>query len=271
MEWKQVTEVLLPIIATHGVRIFAALIGFWVAMRLASVAQHRVTATLRAREFDTTLSIFFGNFVRWLLLVVSILAILGVFGVETSSFAAVIGAAGLAAGLAFQGTLSNFSAGVMLLVFRPFKVGDRIEIGDSRGTVAEIGIFATCLDTTDKRRKILPNSLVNSAVIENQSYHEIRRVDVTCHFGPSCDPAAIRAMLDRVGQKWHRPAGGRPFEIVVKRLHAHGSEWELRLFAPMREHNDLMYGAQEDVLAGMVADGLPAPGVFGDPPMANRR
>ena len=264
MEWKQVTEVVLPIVATHGIRVIAAMVGFWVAMRLASAAQHRVTNALRSREFDTTLSIFFGNFVRWLLMVVSVIAILGVFGVETSSFAAVIGAAGLAAGLAFQGTLSNFSAGVMLLVFRPFKVGDRIEIGPSRGTVMEIGIFSTILDTTDKRRKILPNSLVNTAVIENHSVHEERRVDVTCWFAAEAPPDKIRALLDRVGAKWNRPLSGRAHYAVVKRLHPHGSEWELRCYAPMREHNDLVYGMQEDVLQGMAEAGISAPGALAE-------
>lgn len=259
MEWKQVIDVIVPIAAAQGLRIIGALVFFWVAMRISHVAQQRITRGLSARDFDTTLSLFFGNLVRWLVLLVSILSILGIFGVETSSFAAVIGAVGLATGLAFQGTLSNFAAGVMLLVFRPFKVGDRIVVGEHRGAVAEIGIFATALDTTDKRRKVLPNSMVNSAAIENHSHHEVRRVDVTCHFAPECPPDRIRVMLDRIGAKWTQP-GARPHEIVVKRLHPYGSEWELRIFAPMREHNDVMYGANEEVLQGAVAEGLLAPG-----------
>ncbi len=261
MDWKQVVDVILPIAAAQGLRIIGALVFFWVAMRLSNLAQQRITRGLRAREFDTTLSLFFGNIVRWLVLLVSILSILGIFGVETSSFAAVIGAAGLAAGLAFQGTLSNFAAGVMLLVFRPFKVGDRIVMGEHKGVVAEIGIFATALDTTDKRRKVLPNSMVNSAAIENHSHHEVRRVDVICHFAAECPPEGIRVMLDRIGAKWTQ-AGLRPHEIVVKRLHPYGSEWELRIFTPMREHNDVLYGAQEEVLQGTVTDGLRAPGTI---------
>lgn len=259
MDWNHVVDVIVPIAATQGLRIIGALVFFWVAMRISNVAQQRITRGLRARDFDTTLSLFFGNVVRWLVLLISILSILGIFGVETSSFAALLGAIGLATGLAFQGTLSNFAAGVMLLVFRPFKVGDRIVIGEHRGVVSEIGIFATALDTTDKRRKVLPNSTVNSAAIENHSFHEVRRVDVVCYFAAECPPARIRAMLDPIGAKW-TPPGARPHEIVVKHLHPYGSEWELRIFAPMREHNDVLYGAQEEVLQGTVDSGLQAPG-----------
>lgn len=259
MDWNYVTTVILPLVVTFGLRVAAALVGFWLALRLANLVQQRITAGLKSREFDVTLSLFFGTLARWLIMIMSVLAILGVFGVETASFAALIGAAGFAAGLAFQGTLANFAAGVMLLLFRPFKVSDRIVVGSHKGAVAEIGIFATSIDTTDKRRKVLPNSMVNAGVIENHSHHPVRRVDVVCYFGGENPPQAIREMLSTVGAKHTKP-GLRAFEIVVKRLHPYGSEWELRIFAPCFDHNDVLYEAHEDVLRGMAAAGITPPG-----------
>jgi len=240
MDWNQAVETLLPVLVTHGLRIGGALLGLWVAVRLAGQAQRRITAALQVREFDITLSMFFGSLARWLLLAVCILAILGVFGVETASFAAIIGAAGLAFGLAFQGTLSNFSAGVMLLVFRPFTVGDRIEINGVRGRVSEIGLFTTAVDTTDRRRQILPNSMVNTSVIQNQSHHETRRVDVAVYFAADCEPGVIRATLADIGRRFNRVEIRQEADIVVKRLHPWGSEWELRIFVPMLEYNDVL-------------------------------
>src|SRR4051794_35455351 len=111
---------MIPLATAYGVRIVGVLVAIWVSFKVAGWLQHRVTSGLRSRKFDETLAIFFGNVLRWLILVAAVLACLSVFGIETTSFAAIIGAAGLAVGLAFQGTLSNFAAGVMLLVFRPF-------------------------------------------------------------------------------------------------------------------------------------------------------
>ena len=124
----------LPILITYGLRCLGVLFAVWVAFKLAGWLQSRTTSVLLSRQFDATLSIFFGSLIRWLIIAAAVVACLGVFGIETTSFAALIGAAGLAVGLAFQGTLSNFAAGVMLLVFRPFKVGDYIVAGARRAS-----------------------------------------------------------------------------------------------------------------------------------------
>jgi small conductance mechanosensitive channel len=150
----------------------------------------------------------------------------------------------------------------MLLVFRPFKVGDRIEIGDVKGRVSEIGLFTTAIDTTDRRRQILPNSMVNTSVIENHSHHPTRRVDVTIYFAADCAPEEIRTLLTELGLRFNRPEVRPQADIVVKRLHPWGSEWELRLFVPMIEHNDVLYATHEAVLQGMAARGLHPPAEY---------
>ena len=175
---EEMLATLVPLVTSYGLRIVGVLFALWASFRIAGWLQNRVTRGLRQRSFDETLSIFFGNLLRWLVLVAAVLACLGVFGIETTSFAAIIGAASLAVGLAFQGTLSNFAAGVMLLVFRPFKVGDYIVAGGKEGKVAEIGLFVTALDTVDNRRIFLPNTAIGSGAIENNTAHPVRRIDI---------------------------------------------------------------------------------------------
>ena len=120
---------------------------------------------------------FVSNFVYFVLLASVIIAVLGLFGIETTSLVAVLGTAGLAIGLAVQGTLANFSSGVMLLLFRPFHVGDYIDAAGVAGTVSEIGVFSTVLNTPDNVRIIVPNSGIFGATIKN--FPQMTRVETT--------------------------------------------------------------------------------------------
>jgi small conductance mechanosensitive channel len=126
----------------------------------------------------------------------ALLAALGMFGIRTTSFAAVIGAASLAIGLAFQGTLSNIASGVMLLIFRPFTVDDVINAAGITGKVIEIGLFTTAFDTLDNRRIFVPNALIFGGTIENVTFHEKRRVDVSVGTDYGADLDEVRAVLD---------------------------------------------------------------------------
>jgi small conductance mechanosensitive channel len=152
--------------------------------------------TYRAR-LDPTLGSFFANAARWGVLTLGVVTCLGVFGVQTASFAAVIAALGLAIALAFQGTLSNIASGVLLLVFRPFKVGDSVVIAGVAGVVNEIDLFTTALDTADGRRVIVPNAQIAGAVIDNQSHHPRRRFEVLLSVNFDADPSVTEAALSR--------------------------------------------------------------------------
>ncbi len=161
------------VIAEWGLAVLGAivllLVGRWVAM-WARRATRR--ASERARV-DPTLAGFLSVAVYWLVLIFVIVAALGIFGIPTASFVAVLGAAGLAIGLAFQGTFSNFASGVMLLLFRPISVG-----AGTSGTVKGIGIFSTTMDATDNVRVIVPNSRIFGETIKNYSANETRRIDL---------------------------------------------------------------------------------------------
>jgi small conductance mechanosensitive channel len=151
-------------------------IGFWVAGR---ARRFLIRMGEKYDQFDVTLSYFLGSFARYTIYAVTLLTVLSQFGFETTSLIALLGAAGLAIGLALQGTLSNVAAGMMILFFRPFKVGDFIDAGGELGTVKQINLFATELASGDNVQVFLPNSRVWGAAIRNFSGHSTRRIEIT--------------------------------------------------------------------------------------------
>lgn len=183
------------LVTTWGLRVIGAIavliIGRWLARRLRT----GVRRVLERREADPTLVPFVSGILYWLALGLVVIVVLGLFGIPTASFVAVLGAAGLAVGLALQGTLSNFAAGVMLLLFRPFKAGDFVGAAGVEGKVVEIGIFSTTLNTPDNIRLILPNSEVFGSVIKNYTGNDIRRIDLVVGVGYDDDLGRARAAL----------------------------------------------------------------------------
>ena len=221
---------LIPTLIDYGVRIIGVLFALWLSFRIARWAESRVVGTLTKRSFDKALTLFFGSLIRWLFIVTAVLACLSVFGIETTSFAAILGAAGLAVGLAFQGTLSNFSAGVMLLTFRPFKIGDMVVVDGNLGAVAEIGLFTTSLDTLDNRRIIIPNGTVISGTIENHTHNEKRRVDIDVGVAYDEDLDRVREVLDAAaaGVPGRDPEAGH--EIILLKLNESSVDWQVRVW-----------------------------------------
>ncbi len=184
---------LLPLLIEHGLSMIGAvlilIIGFWLAGRAQAFT---VKALDKPLNSDAMLKGFFGSIVRYLVIIATILAVLGQFGIETTSLIAVLGAAGLAIGLALQGTLSNVAAGVMLLVFHPFRVGHFVELGGVSGTVKNLNLFTTELATGDNVQIIIPNSGVWGQSLKNYSVHATRRVDMV--FGIAYDADIDKAM-----------------------------------------------------------------------------
>jgi small conductance mechanosensitive channel len=151
------------------------ILGFWFSGRISNIIRTRLS---RIKSVDATLSPVIASVIRYVILLIAFVAGLGSFGIETTSIIAVIGAAGLAVGLALQGTLSNVAAGVMLLFLRPFKVGDWMETSTVSGTVNEIGLFSTIINTFDNIYISVPNSSIWGSIIINHSKYNTRRMDL---------------------------------------------------------------------------------------------
>jgi len=169
-------------------------VGWWVA-GLVTGATRRV---LTRHDVDATLTGFAANLTRMGLLALVVIVALGQMGVETTSFAAVIAAAGLAIGLALQGSLGNFASGVMLIALRPFKAGDYIEAAGTAGTVTEVQVFATTLTTPDNRVVIVPNGQITAGNIVNYSAKDTRRLDLVFGIGYGDDIVKARALLQDI-------------------------------------------------------------------------
>ncbi|MEQ8848305.1 MAG: mechanosensitive ion channel [Botrimarina sp.] len=218
-----------------GMRVALVLVILFLAMTLAGWVGAAARASLTRMRFDATLAKFLSKLARWGVLLLAGLTCLSYFGVETTSFAAVIGAAGFAVGLAFQGTLSNFAAGAMLLMFRPFKVGDVVNIGGNLGIVDEIELFTTTIDTFDNRRFVVPNGDVFGATIENVTFHPRRRVDVEVGSSYSADIDATRRALEQAIEAAEGKLADPEPAVVLNGLGASSVDWRVSVWAPTSE------------------------------------
>jgi small conductance mechanosensitive channel len=179
-----------------GKNLIVALAIFYIGRFFIGLVVRGLRKVLQTHAVDKTLETFVCNLVRTVLLIVVIIAAIGALGIQTTSFIAIFGAAGLAIGLALQGSLSNFAAGVLIVLFRPYKVGDYIEGAGISGTVEQVQILTTVLKTADNKQIIVPNSQIMDSVITNYSANDTRRVDMTVGVSYSDDLDKVRRTLE---------------------------------------------------------------------------
>lgn len=199
---EETSHMLIELVTLYGVRVVAAIVilvvGFW----FAGVVKRKLHyALMKNKVVDEMLAGFLSAIAKYLVVAVTVLAVLNKFGVETTSLIAVLGAAGLAVGLALQGTLSNVAAGVMLLFLRPFKVGDFVEVAGQAGTVKGVSLFTTEMSTGDNIQIIMPNSQVWGSAIKNYSAHDTRRVDLVAGIAYEDDIDQAMAVLEGLIKK----------------------------------------------------------------------
>lgn len=191
VNWSHWGDVAIQLVLSLVAALVLWLVGRW----LIGLATRLLDAQLEKRGLDATLRRYAHSFLSVTLTVVLIVAILGYFGVETTTFAALLAAAGVAIGMAWSGLLANFAAGLFLIVLRPFKVGDVIGAAGVTGQVVEIGLFATVLNTPDNVRTLVGNNKLFSDNIQNFSANPVRRVDLSAQLAASADHAAAIALL----------------------------------------------------------------------------
>ncbi|WP_417760205.1 mechanosensitive ion channel domain-containing protein [Shewanella sp.] len=191
---KSFMEHLPDLVMAYGVKAIFAIVIFYIGKYLASLAK-RVTGNVLSRKVDKTVSFFVGNLAWAVVFTFTVIATLGQLGIQTASLVAILGAAGLAVGLALQGSLSNFASGVLLVTFRPCRAGDYIEAGGVAGVVDEITIFATRLKTPDNKVITLPNSSLMNGSITNYSMMSTRRLDLVIGVSYDADIKKAKQLL----------------------------------------------------------------------------
>ena len=178
-----------PLLVSTAKALVVLVVGWIAAGTISGLVRRRVKA---APQIDDKLGSFVASIVKWVILIIVLIAVLGLFGIEATSLVAILGAGTLAIGLALQGTLSDLAAGFMLILFRPYKLGQFVDIGGTSGTVQDLNLFVTELVTPDNVQIIIPNGQAWGAIITNFSAHDTRRCDLVfgIDYGDSADKAA---------------------------------------------------------------------------------
>lgn len=198
-QWANATSVVVALVTTYGFRVVGAvvlLVGGWWTARFLYFAIVRLCE--RSARLDRTITYFLANAARYSILVFTFTAVLSTFGIATTSFVAVLGALGIAIGLALQGTLSNLAAGIMLVLFRPFRIGDRIETHGVIGRTREINLFYSELDTDDNVRVIVPNGKLWGEIVKIPSRNDVERVELKFTRPLSDDVGSVIACVREV-------------------------------------------------------------------------
>lgn len=256
---NEIIETIWPFVLTYGPRVVMALltliIGFWVINWFVGT----VKKVMVKRNVDESLIPFLKSLLNALLKVMLLISVAGMVGIETTSFIAVIGAAGLAIGLALQGSLSNFAGGVLILILKPFQKGDFITSGSHSGTVNSIQIFYTILKTADNKTIVLPNGpLANTAII-NVTAEPTRRLDMVFGIGYGDDVLKAKAVLARLVEEDERIFKDPKPGIFVEALADSSVNFKLKLWLKKEDYWGAFYDWQEKVKLTFDKEGISIP------------
>lgn len=245
MDFDFSTSALVPLL----MNVTGAIVLLILTFILAGWARRATRAAVERSRLDPTLARFFASVARYTVLLLGTLAVLGIFGVSVASFAAILAAMGFAVGLALQGTLSHFAAGVMLLLFRPFAVGDKVTAAGISGSVVELGLFTTLFDTPDNRRIIMPNGEIFGSTIENATHHETRRVDVAVGTAYDADLRTTRSALMDVASAVDGGLRDPAPQVYLSELGASSIGWVVRVWAHTADYWSVRERLTEDIKA----------------------
>lgn len=244
---------------SYGPRLVLAIIvllaGLWVVNRLIAT----VGRTLGARAVEPTLGRFLTSLTGVLLKALLLISVASMIGVETTSFVAILGAAGLAIGLALQGSLANFAGGVLILLFRPYKVGDFVEAQGVSGTVASIQIFSTVIKTGDNKVIIIPNGAISNGIITNYSAEDTRRVDLVFGISYDDDISTAKRVLSEVLGKDARVLADPPAAVLVTALGDNAVNLTIRAWVKVPDYWPVTFDTTEAVKRAFDAAGLSFP------------
>lgn len=257
--WDQTVEFLRTQGTALAMNVAAALVIFVIGRWGVRLVHRFLVRAFTKAHVDETLAKFLANAVYAVLLTVVVIAAISRLGVDTTSFAAIVAAAGLAVGLALQSSLSNFAAGVMIILFRPFKVGDFVETGGTSGIVEEIHIFNTWMRTFDNKQVIIPNGTITAAVITNFSAKPTRRIDLVVSCEYQDDLKAVKefllGLLSADGRILKDPAP----QVAVDELGNDGVQFAVRPWVRREDYGDVRWSLIEQIKLGFDERGFTIP------------
>jgi small conductance mechanosensitive channel len=243
----------------YGVNIITAILILFIGNLVAKGVGRSIGKLLTKRKLDPAVVEFLSAMVRYLLFVIFLIAALGRIGVQTASVVAVIGAAGLAVGLALQGSLSNFAAGVLIVGFRPFKSGDYVEVGGVAGSVEAIQIFQTVLKSPDNKMVIVPNAAVIGGAITNYSRHDTRRIDHVIGVSYSADLKKTKEVIHKILESDERILKEPGIQIGVVALADSSVNFVVRPWVRTEDYWNVYFDTLQAIKEGLDGEGIEIP------------
>jgi len=247
------------LVITYGLKILYAVIVLLVGLWVIKVITRSIHNLMDKKAIDASLRPFLKSIVSMTLKVVLLITVLGIVGVEMTSFIAILGAAGLAVGLALSGTLQNFAGGVIILMFKPFKVGDFVEVQDYMGVVKEIQIFSTIIITVDNRVVIIPNGGLSTGSLINYSALPTRRVDLTFGIGYSDDIDKTKALIHRLADEHELVLNSPATFIAISELADSSVNFTVRLWVKTADYWTVYFDMIEKVKKAFDKEGISIP------------
>ena len=259
MDVDKILDTVVTWAGDYSLKLLAAIIilvvGRWVARKIAGL----LARVLEKNGIDVTLTGFLENITYYALLVLVLIAAAGQLGINTTSFLTIVGAAGLAVGLALKDSLSNFASGVMLVLFRPFKVGDVVNTAGVTGKVERINIFNTVLNTPDNQKVIVPNSGITSGVITNITANPTRRIDLVAGIGYEDDIAGAKKVLNEIIRSDDRILKDPAPTVAVSELADSSVNFVVRPWVKTAEYWDVYFDLTEQIKIRFDAEGISIP------------
>jgi small conductance mechanosensitive channel len=254
-----ILENLPTLVVAYGLNILWAVIIFLIGRWAAGLIARLLRRTLTRTDVDPGLIGFAGNITYYAIVVFAALAALSRLGVQTTSIIAVLGAAGLAVGLALQGALANFAAGVLILLFKPFKVGDLVEVAGATGKVEELQIFTTVLTTPDNKTVIIPNGAVTGGNIINYTTKGTRRLDMVFGIGYDDDLLTAKRLLEQIVAGDERILQDPPPAVAVLELADSSVNFAVRPYVRVKDYWNVMFDITEQVKLTFDREGVSIP------------
>ena len=256
---KDMMSSLIEIGSSISISLLMALAILIIGRQLVKLILRLITVALEKSNVEDTVRIFVTNLLNTLLMILVFIAAINQLGIETTSIIAVLGAAGLAIGLALQGSLSNFAAGILIVIYRPYKVGDYIEAGNYAGTVKDIQIFSTVLKTPDNKIVVVPNGSIMNGSIVNYSDQDTRRIDLIISCGYEDDIDKVRSVLEDIIKKEKRVLKDPKPQIAVTELADSSVNFIFRPWVKRTDYLPVYYSLLEEVKKRFDKEGISIP------------
>lgn len=259
MDWSAIGAYIFDLGASVGLKIVMALLVLLIGHKLIKVLKKWILTSHKLNKVDVGVRSFLSSFAKIALYIVLFITVAMILGIPTTSFITALASCGVAIGLAMQGSLSNFAGGIMILIFKPFKVGDYIKTADASGTVEEITVVYTILKTVDNKMITIPNGTITNAVIENYSAHSTRRVDIDFNVEYNCDVDKVKAVLmDIMKSNPMIFSDPEPF-ARVSAGNDNNLTYTVRAWCKTEDYWDVNYDLREKVKKEFEAQGIDIP------------